>query len=90
MWAALRPGSLIWASAWLIRAGQVVVGDRPRADGDPAATRCEVSWPPAVATVTPWTLTPATFSARSTAWAMASDASSRLMIEPPRTPRDWT
>ena len=45
---------------------------------------------PAVAMVTPWTLTPARFSARSTAWAMAAEASSRLTIEPPRMPRDCT
>jgi hypothetical protein len=53
-------------------------------------TRWLASWPPAVQTLTPWTLTPATVSARSTAWAMAWAASSRLTIAPPRTPRDCT
>ena len=43
-----------------------------------------------VETVTPWMLTPAMLSARSTAWAIASEASSRLTIAPPRTPRDCT
>ncbi len=90
MWAARRPGSLIWASAWLIartrslsEIGRAPMETRP-------ATRWEVSWPPAVATVTDCTFTPATFSARSTAWAIASEASSRLTMEPPRMPRDWT
>ena len=52
-------------------------------------TRRLASWPPEVATVTPCTDTPATVSARSTAWAMASTASSVLTMAPPRTPRDW-
>ncbi len=54
------------------------------------ATRDEASCPPAVETLTPCTDTPATVSARSTAWAIASDASSRLTIEPPLMPRDCT
>lgn len=70
-------------------ADEVVIADGARAVETRPDTRVEVSWPP-VATVTAWTLTPARFSARSTAWAMASDASSRLTVEPPRTPRDWT
>ncbi len=47
-----------------------------------ARTRRLASWPPEVATVTPWTEAPATVSARSTAWAMASTASSVLTMAP--------
>ena len=90
MWMARRPGSLIWARALLMartrslsEIGRAPMETRP-------CTRLERSWPPAVAMVTPCTLTPATFSARSTAWAIASEASSRLTIVPPRMPRDCT
>ena len=55
-----------------------------------APTRQLAIWPPAVAMVTPWTLTLATASARSTARAMASAASSMLAMVTPFTPRDWT
>ena len=89
MWIARRPGSFIWASAfWIARRASLSPIGRAPMETRPA-TRDELIWP-AVATVTPWMLTPATFSARSTAWAIASEASSRLTIEPPLTPRDCT
>jgi hypothetical protein len=71
-------------------ARQVAVADRRAPSDTWVWTRLLASWPPAVQTLTPWTLTPATVSARSTAWAMACAASSRLTIAPPRTPRDCT
>jgi hypothetical protein len=55
-----------------------------------ADTRQDASWPPAVAMVTPCTAAPATPSARSTARAMTSAASSMLAMAAPLTPRDWT
>jgi hypothetical protein len=71
-------------------ARQVAVADRAGAQRNLGVDAVLASWPPAVQTLTPWTLTPATVSARSTAWAIAWAASSRLTIAPPRTPRDWT
>jgi hypothetical protein len=55
-----------------------------------AVRRRLASWPPAVQTVTPPTLTLASASARSTALAMALAASSTSTTAPPRMPRDWT
>ena len=76
---ARRPGSLIWARALLIaRTRSLSAMGRAPMETRPV-TRVEVNAPPAVAMVTPWTLTPARFSARSTAWAMAAEASSRLV-----------
>jgi len=53
-------------------------------------TQRKIVLPPAVAMGTPWPRTPATDSARSTARAMASAASSMLEMVAPFTPRDWT
>ena len=90
MWMAFRSWSLSWAMAERIARARSSseIGRAPR-DTLPA-TRRPASCPPAVVTVTPCTRTSAMLSARSTAWATASEASSILMIAPFRTPRDCT
>jgi hypothetical protein len=90
MWMGRRPGVRTWAAAAEMQRvrSSSLTGRAPSATL--AWTRLEESWPPAVATVTPVTLTPAARSARSTAWAMALAASSILMMDAPRTPLEAT
>ncbi len=89
-WIGRRPGVRIWATAAAMAREQSasVIGRAPTETE--LVTRQLCSWPPEVATVTPEIETPAMASARSTAWAMASTASSGSTITPARTPRDWT
>ncbi len=89
-WIGRRPWVRIWATAAAMAREQSAstIGRAP--SDTELITRQLCSWPPEVATVTPEIDTPAMASARSTAWAMASTASSGSTMAPPRTPRDWT
>ncbi len=89
-WMGRRPWVRTLATAAAM-AREQSASDTGRAPRDTRLdTRRLCTWPPAVATVTAETETPATVSARSTAWAMASTACSVSTIIPPRTPRDCT